>query len=142
MRGARHVPGAARDGRESERPPPVFRRVLIANRGEVAVRLVRACHELGVEAVAVYSTADRDAPYLRLAEDWALDLRLSVDVRPAGAAAVETVSRTSFAGLYWQVPQQIAHLTVNGAHLRTGDLLASGTVSGAERGTEGIAAWW
>jgi fumarylacetoacetase len=35
------------------------------------------------------------------------------------------------------MPQQIAHLTVNGAHLRTGDLLASGTVSGPDRGTEG-----
>jgi fumarylacetoacetase len=76
-------------------------------------------------------------PYLRLAEDWALDLHLSVDLRPAGAAAADTVSRTSFAGLYWRMPQQIAHLTVNGAHLRTGDLLASGTVSGAERGSEG-----
>jgi fumarylacetoacetase len=76
-------------------------------------------------------------PYLRLADDWALDLRLSVDLRPAGGHGAETVSRTSFAGLYWRVPQQIAHLTVNGAHLRTGDLLASGTVSGAERGSEG-----
>jgi fumarylacetoacetase len=47
------------------------------------------------------------------------------------------VSRSSFAGLYWRMPQQIAHLTANGAHLRTGDLLASGTVSGPERGSEG-----
>ncbi len=46
----------------------MFQRILVANRGEIALRVIRACKELGVEVVAVYSQADRNAPYLKLAD--------------------------------------------------------------------------
>ena len=45
----------------------MFRRILIANRGEIAVRIIRACREMDIETVAVYSTADRDALHVQLA---------------------------------------------------------------------------
>ena len=48
-----------------------------------------------------------------------------------------TVSRPPFAAMYWTPAQQLAHLTVNGASLRTGDLYASGTVSGPEKDQRG-----
>ncbi|MGD8453036.1 MAG: acetyl-CoA carboxylase biotin carboxylase subunit [Phycisphaerae bacterium] len=47
----------------------MFRRILVANRGEIALRIIRACRDMGIEAVAVYSRADRDAAYLKLAHD-------------------------------------------------------------------------
>ena len=46
----------------------MFSKILVANRGEIALRIIRACHELGIETVAVHSEADRDAPYLQLAD--------------------------------------------------------------------------
>ena len=46
----------------------MFQRILVANRGEIALRIIRACKELGIESVVAYSQADRDAPYLALAD--------------------------------------------------------------------------
>ncbi|MEY9941207.1 fumarylacetoacetase [Streptacidiphilus sp. MAP5-3] len=69
---------------------------------------------------------DRDAK-----EPWGLDL--SLEVRLNGTV----VSRPPFAAMYWTAAQQLTHMTVNGASVRPGDLFASGTVSGPDRGTEG-----
>ena len=51
----------------STRPP--FKKVLIANRGEIALRIIRACHELGIKTVAVHSTADSSALHVKLATE-------------------------------------------------------------------------
>jgi fumarylacetoacetase len=68
-------------------------------------------------------------PYLRPAGP-GFDLRLAIDWNGT------RVSAPPFASMYWTAAQQLAHLTVNGASVRTGDLFASGTVSGPSRRTE------
>jgi fumarylacetoacetase len=69
--------------------------------------------------------------YLRVGGHWGLDVELEVEL------AGSVVSRTNARGLYWTMPQQLAHATVNGASIRTGDLFASGTISGPDPGSEG-----
>jgi fumarylacetoacetase len=70
-------------------------------------------------------------PYLQDAGARALDVELEVELSGT------IVSRTTSRGLYWTMPQQLAHATVNGASLRTGDLMASGTISGPEPKSQG-----
>ncbi|WP_432845436.1 fumarylacetoacetase [Amycolatopsis sp. CA-161197] len=69
--------------------------------------------------------------YLRVTEPWGLDLALEIRING------HLVSSPPFATQYWTAPQQLAHLTVNGASLRTGDLYASGTVTGPAKEQRG-----
>ena len=69
--------------------------------------------------------------YLATSGDWAVDLELEVELSGT------VISRANSRSLYWTMPQQLAHATVNGASIRTGDLFASGTISGADPGSEG-----
>ncbi|MSR20705.1 MAG: acetyl-CoA carboxylase biotin carboxylase subunit [Gemmatimonadetes bacterium] len=75
----------------------MFKKVLIANRGEIALRIVRACHELGVQTVAVYSTADRESLHVRFADE---------DVCIGPPAASES---------YLNIPRIIAAAEITGA---------------------------
>jgi fumarylacetoacetase len=70
-------------------------------------------------------------PYLRAREDWGLDIELVVEWNG------EEVSRPPYREMYWSPAQMLAHMTVNGASARTGDLFASGTVSGPEKQQRG-----
>ena len=86
--------------------------------------------ELADRRVAREPQDPEPLPYL--AEDpWAYDIALKVELNGAEIASSNTRH------LYWSISQQIAHLTVNGASLRTGDLLATGTISGPERDERG-----
>ena len=75
----------------------MFEKVLIANRGEIALRILRACSEMGIATVAVHSTADEDAMHVRLADE-------SVCIGPPPAAES-----------YLNIPAVISAATITGA---------------------------
>jgi len=71
------------------------------------------------------------APYLTAEVPWLLDVDLAIEVNG------DVLSHPNAGSLYWTPAQMLAHLTVNGARLSAGDLFATGTISGPQRGTEG-----
>ena len=70
-------------------------------------------------------------PYLTESQDWGFDIQFEVSLNG------QMISRPPYAAMHWSPAQMLAHMTVNGASVRTGDLYASGTVSGPERGQRG-----
>ena len=69
-------------------------------------------------------------PYLQLKEDFTYDIQLEVGLKTAQMDTPHIISRSNFKHLYWTIAQQVNHHTITGCNLRTGDLLASGTISG------------
>jgi fumarylacetoacetase len=76
-------------------------------------------------------------PYLRAKNDFTFDIELEAQLQTSSMKAPHVITRTNFLNLYWSISQQLAHHTVNGCNLEPGDLLASGTISGATEESRG-----
>src|SRR4030095_1542516 len=75
--------------------------------------------------------------YLMSKGDWAYDIKLDVSIRTKSGSEEFIISKSNFKYMYWNICQQLAHHTVNGCNLKTGDLLASGTISGPDKSSYG-----
>ncbi len=75
--------------------------------------------------------------YLAREKDWTYDIELQVSLQSETMDVPHIITRSNFQNLYWSINQQLAHHTVNGCNVRVGDLLASGTISGAEKFSRG-----
>lgn len=70
-------------------------------------------------------------PYLQAKNDFTFDIELEARLQTSSMKAPHVITRTNFQNLYWSISQQLAHHTITGCNLEPGDLLASGTISGA-----------
>jgi len=75
--------------------------------------------------------------YLRRPNDFSFDIKLEARLKTSGMTEPQVITRTNFQNLYWSISQQLAHHTVGGCNLQPGDLLASGTISGASEESRG-----
>ncbi|HWL22875.1 MAG TPA: acetyl-CoA carboxylase biotin carboxylase subunit [Ureibacillus sp.] len=79
----------------------MLKKVLIANRGEIAVRIIRACKELGIQSVAVYSEADKDALHVKLADEaYCIGPKLSKDSYLSFPAVLSVAEKTNVDGIH------------------------------------------
>ncbi len=80
-------------------------------------------------------------PYLRTDTPWGFDLELAVTITTSAMRRSEapptSMAAVNYGEMYWTMAQQLAHMTVNGARVRSGDLFASGTISGSDPGSYG-----
>jgi fumarylacetoacetase len=76
-------------------------------------------------------------PYLRAKDDFSFDIQLEACLQTPSMKESHVITRTNFENLYWSISQQLAHHTIGGCNLQPGDLLASGTISGASEDSRG-----
>jgi len=76
-------------------------------------------------------------PYLQSKGEWLFDINLEVKIKTGKMKDPFVISNSNFRYLYWDICQQLAHHTITGCNMKTGDLLASGTISGPEKDSYG-----
>jgi len=76
-------------------------------------------------------------PYLQHEDNFNFDIKLEVALKVDGVEAPKTITRSNFKNMYWTMKQQLTHHSVSGCNMRSGDLLASGTISGATEDSYG-----
>jgi fumarylacetoacetase len=76
-------------------------------------------------------------PYLERKSDWGIDLKLDLSIKTHNSSLTQHISHTNFKYMYWDMMQQLAHHSINGCPMNTGDLLGSGTISGKKKNSFG-----
>jgi fumarylacetoacetase len=76
-------------------------------------------------------------PYLQRIKDFTFDIKLQIQIQTKNMDIPDIISMTNSKNIYWDILQQVTHHTANGCNLRTGDLLATGTISGSDNKSYG-----